>query len=198
MNMQQCHISGITKKKNCNEVKAKWRTCPIGELAPVSPTTRLCLKLGKLFYKMAAISKVIRLSQKLRGTEPSTLTLCIGFVGRIFLKKYCWIQQTIVSAILQDILQKMATIFNVMRVIFETMRQRNVTVVSTHISYGQYNSDSALLRASHNCGHNLSGCWLWLFVQNNNWYNGWCRICKCFFTFNKHRWWDQSVHPLNR
>ena len=22
---------------NCNEVKAKWRTCPVGELAPVSP-----------------------------------------------------------------------------------------------------------------------------------------------------------------
>ena len=28
---------------------------------------------------------------------------------------------------------KMATIFNVMRLIFETMRQRNVTVVSTHV-----------------------------------------------------------------
>ena len=39
MNMKQCHISGITKKKYCNEVKAKWRTCPVGELAPVSPTT---------------------------------------------------------------------------------------------------------------------------------------------------------------
>ena len=25
------------QKKNCNEVKAKWRTCPVGELAPVSP-----------------------------------------------------------------------------------------------------------------------------------------------------------------
>ena len=34
------------------------------------------------FYKMAAISKVIRLSQDLRGTEPPMLTLCIGFVGR--------------------------------------------------------------------------------------------------------------------
>ena len=147
---------------------------------------------------MAGISKVIRLSQKLRDTEPSMLTLCIGFVGRRFPKKYCLIHHAIVSAILEAILQKMATIFNVMRVIFETMRQRNVTVVSTHISYGQYNSDSALLRASHNCGHNLPGCWLWLFVLNNNWYNGWCRICKCFFTFNKHRWWDQSVHPFNR
>ena len=35
----------------------------------------------KPFYKMAAISKVIRLSQKLRGAEPSMLTL-YNFVGR--------------------------------------------------------------------------------------------------------------------
>ena len=33
MNVQQCHISGITKKKNGKEVKAKWRTCPVGGLA---------------------------------------------------------------------------------------------------------------------------------------------------------------------
>ena len=52
----------------------------------------------------------------------------------------------------------MATIVNVMRLIFETVRQRNVTVVSTHIIYGLHNSDSALLRAAHNCGHNLAGC----------------------------------------
>ena len=86
-------------------------------------------------------------------------TLCIGFVGRRFQKKYRRIHHAIVSVILEDILQKMATIFNVMRVIFETMRQRNFTVVSTHISYGQYNPDSALLQASHNCGHSLPGCY---------------------------------------
>ena len=57
----------------------------------------------------------------------------------------------------------MAMIFNVMRLIFETMRQRNVTVVSTHIIYGQHNSNSAVLRASHNCGHNLAGCCGYLF-----------------------------------
>ena len=57
----------------------------------------------------------------------------------------------------------MATIFNIMRLIFEIMGQRNVTVVSTHIIYGQHNSDSALLRASHNCGHNLAGCCGYLF-----------------------------------
>ena len=86
------------------------------------------------------------------------LTLCISFVGRRFQKKYYRIHHAIVSAILEAIFTKMATIFNVMRVIFETMRQRNVTVVSTHIIYGQYNSVSALLRASHNYGHNLPGC----------------------------------------
>ena len=86
------------------------------------------------------------------------LTLCIGFVGRRSQKKYCRIHHATVPAILEAILQKMATIFNVMRVIFETMIQRNVTVVSTHISYEQYNSDSALLRSSHNCEHNLPGC----------------------------------------
>ena len=83
----------------------------------------------------------------------------IGFVGRRFQKKYCRIHHANVSAILEAILQKMATIFNVMRLIFETMRQRNVTVVSTHIIYGQHNSDSALLRASHN----LAGCCGYLF-----------------------------------
>ena len=87
------------------------------------------------------------------------LTLCIGFVGRRFQKKYCRIHHAIASAILEAILQKMATIFNLMRVIFETMIQRNAIVMSTHIRYGRiYNSDSALLRASHNCGYNLPGC----------------------------------------
>ena len=112
---------------------------------------------------MAAISKVIRLSQKLRGTEPSMLTLYIGFVGRRFQKKYCRIHHANESANLEAILKKMATIFNIMRLIFETMRQRNATVGSTHIIYGQHNSDSVLLRASHNCGHNLAGCCGYLF-----------------------------------
>ena len=30
-------ISGITTKKELKEVIAKWRTCPVGGLAPVSP-----------------------------------------------------------------------------------------------------------------------------------------------------------------
>ena len=157
------------------------------------------------------------LSQKLRGAEPSTLTVYIGFVRRRFQKKYCKLYHTTLFDILKAILQngghfqsstsisetkrrrafnvdsiyrfcgayipekvlpnpscqcirhfgghftKTASIFNVMRLIFETMRRRNVTVVSTHIIYGRHNSDSALLRASHNCGHNLAGCCGYLF-----------------------------------
>ena len=60
----------------------------------------------KAIYKMAAISKVIRLSQKLRSAEPSMLTLYIGFVGRKIQKKYCRIHHANVSAILEVILQK--------------------------------------------------------------------------------------------
>ena len=84
------------------------------------------------------------------------LTLYIGFVGRRFQKKYCRIHHANVSAILEAILQKW-------RLIFDTMRERNITVVSTRIIYGQYNSDSALLRASHNYGHNFAGCCGYLF-----------------------------------
>ena len=117
--------------------------------------------LGHL-KKMAAISKVIRLSQKLRGADPSMSILSIGFVERRFQKKYCRIHHAIVSVILEAI-KKMAAIFKVLRVILGTMTQIIVTLLSTYIMYGQYNSDSALLRASHNCGHNLAGCCGYLF-----------------------------------
>ena len=50
---------------------------------------------------MAAISKVIRLSQKLIGAEPSISTLDICFVGHIFQKKYCRIHHSIESTILE-------------------------------------------------------------------------------------------------
>ena len=71
---------------------------------------------------MAAISKVISLSQNLRGAEPPVLILCIGFVGRRCQKKYCQIHHAIMSAILEAIFQKMAAFFpKVIRVIFENM-----------------------------------------------------------------------------
>ena len=52
---------------------------------------------------MATISKVIRLSQKLRSAEASMSTVCMGFVGRRYQKKYCLIQQAIASVILETI-----------------------------------------------------------------------------------------------
>ena len=52
------------------------------------------------------------LSQNLRGAEPPMLTLCIGFVGRRFQKKYCQIHHAIISAILEAIFQKMAAFFS--------------------------------------------------------------------------------------
>ena len=108
---------------------------------------------------MAAISKVIRLSQNLRGAEPPVLILCIGFVGRRFQKTYCQIHHAIMSAILEAIFQNMAAFFSkVIRVIFENMREILVTLVSTYIIFREYYSDSILLRASHNGGLNLAGC----------------------------------------
>ena len=65
---------------------------------------------------MAAIYKVIRLSQKIRGPEHSFSTLCLGFVGRGFQKKYCRIHHAIESTILEAILKKkMAAISKVVR-----------------------------------------------------------------------------------
>ena len=86
------------------------------------------------------------------------LTLCIGFVGRIFQKKYYQIHHAIISAILEAISPKMAAFFKVIRVIFANMRQIIVTLVSMYIIFQEYYSDILLLRASHNGGHNLAGC----------------------------------------
>ena len=54
------------------------------------------------------MSKVIRLSQKLRGVEPSISTLLLGFVGRIFAEKVlgrmCKYQVSIVLTFMAAIL----------------------------------------------------------------------------------------------
>ena len=51
--------------------------------------------------EMAAISKVIRLSQRLRGVEPSISTLRLGLVGHILAEKvFCRMCQYYVSTIL--------------------------------------------------------------------------------------------------
>ena len=111
---------------------------------------------------MATISKVIRLSQKLRSAEASMSTVCMGYVGRRYQKQL--LPNTTGHCIRHfgDSLTKIAAIFKVLQVILETMRQKIVPLVSTYIIYGQYKSDSSLLRASHNCGYNLAGCCCYL------------------------------------
>ena len=103
--------------------------------------------------------QAIRLSQNLRGAEPPTLTLCIGFVGRRFQKesiaKYI---MPLYPPFWRPFSKKWRPFFKVIRVIFENMRQIIVTLVSTYIIFREYYSDSILLRASHNGGLNLAGC----------------------------------------
>ena len=54
------------------------------------------------------------------------LTLCIGFVGSRFQKKYCQIHHAIIFAILEAIFKnKMADFFKVIRVIFENIETDN-------------------------------------------------------------------------
>ena len=63
---------------------------------------------------MAALSKISRLSQKLRRAEPTIATLCQGFVGRRLQKRYCRIHHAIVPAI-PEAGRKMAAISKVIR-----------------------------------------------------------------------------------
>ena len=86
------------------------------------------------------------------------LTLCIGFVGRRFQKKYIQIHHAIISAILEAIFQKMAAFFKVIRVIFENMRQIIVTLVSTYIIFG-----NIIQIAYCNVHHTMVGT-IWLAV----------------------------------
>ena len=80
-------------------------------------------------YKMAAISKVVRLSQKPSIFNVDSMNTFCGASQ----KRDCRIHHAIVSAILEAILKK-ATIFKVIRVILETVRQRIVTLVCTYIN----------------------------------------------------------------
>ena len=68
---------------------------------------------GGHLSKMAAISKILRLSQKLRGAEPSISNLCLGVVGHRFQKTYCRIHHAIVSAIVEVMQKNMTAISKV-------------------------------------------------------------------------------------
>ena len=61
------------------------------------------------------------LSQKLRGAEPSISTLYIGFVRRRFQKKYCQMYHTILSDIVNVILQNGGH-FQSIRFYFQNLR----------------------------------------------------------------------------
>ena len=71
------------------------------------------------------------LSQKLRGAEPSTLTLYIGFVRRRFQKKYCEMYDTTLSDIVKAILQNGGH-FQSNTSISETKRRRAFNVDSIY------------------------------------------------------------------
>ena len=77
------------------------------------------------------------LSQKLRGAEPSNLTLCIGFVRRRFHKKYCQniMYHTALSDIVKAILQNGGH-FQSNTSISETKRRRAFNVDSMYRFYG--------------------------------------------------------------
>ena len=107
---------------------------------------------------MAAISKVIRLSQNLSGAEPPMLTLCIGFVGLDSRKVLPNASCHYIRHFVGNFPKNGGLFFKVIRVIFENMRQIIVTLVSTYIIFRESYSDSILLRESHNGGLNLAGC----------------------------------------
>ena len=70
-------------------------------------------------------------SQKLRGAEPSTLTIYIGFVMRRFQKKYCEMYHTTLSDIVKAILQNGGN-FQSNTSISETKRRRAFNVYSIY------------------------------------------------------------------
>ena len=70
-------------------------------------------------------------SQKLRGAEPSTLTVYIGFVRHRFPKKYCEMYHTTLSDIVKAILQNGGNFQSNMS-ISETKRHRAFNVDSIY------------------------------------------------------------------
>ena len=80
---------------------------------------------------VAAIVQNGRYLRQLRGPEPSTLTVYIGFVRRIFQKKYCEMYHTTLSDIVKAILQNGGH-FQSNTSISETKRHRAFNVDSIY------------------------------------------------------------------
>ena len=72
-----------TKRRRAFNFDSMSRFCGAWISEKVLPNTPChCIHhFGGDLKKMAAISKVVRLSQKLRDTEPLISTLCLGSVG---------------------------------------------------------------------------------------------------------------------
>ena len=100
-----CHYISETKRRRAIIFDSIYRFSGAYISEKVLPNTSChCSRhFGGHLCKMAAIYKLIRLSQKLRGAEPSISTLRLGFVGRGFQKTYCRIHHAIVSTILEAI-----------------------------------------------------------------------------------------------
>ena len=92
-----------TKRRRAIDFDSMSRFCGAWISEKVLPNTPChCIHhFGGDLKKMAAISKVVRLFEKLRDTEPSISTLCLGSVGcRLEEKVLCSICQYWVSTIL--------------------------------------------------------------------------------------------------
>ena len=100
-----CHYISETKRRRAVIIDSIYRFsgAQISEKVLTNTSCHCIRHFGGHLCKMAAIYKLIRLSQKLRGAEPSISTLRLGFVGRGFQKKYCRIHHAIVSTILEAI-----------------------------------------------------------------------------------------------
>ena len=96
------------------------------------------------------------LSQKLRGVEPSTLTVYIGFVRRRFQKKYCEIYHTTLFDIVKAILQNGGH-FQSNTSISETKRRRAFNVDSIYRFCEAYIPEKVLLNPSCQCIRHFGG-----------------------------------------
>ena len=67
---------------NCKEVKAKWRTCPVGGLAPVSPTdTYIHVRTSAAGVVVALVLQTVSMDLA-ADREPGVLRECAPSVVR--------------------------------------------------------------------------------------------------------------------
>ena len=105
---------------------------------------------------MAAISKVLRSISKTKRRRASNVDSMYMFCGAHIPEKVLPNTSCYYIRHFGGHFKKRRPFFKVIRVIFEKMRQIIVTLVT--IIFRECYSDSILLRASHNGGHNLAGC----------------------------------------